>query len=87
MKKLLLLFFLVFLALFLSTSTWAYTIIDETEVLKGLSSNSATDGWVDVIPDGIGSTYNILGIDAGVTSGKLVLDIYTNFPESGTTEG
>jgi len=87
MKRQLLLPIAVFLSLFLSSVTWAYTIEDNTNVLKGLTNSSSTNGWVDVIPAGISSTYNIFGIDAGVSDGKLVLDIFTNFPESGATEG
>jgi len=86
MKKLLLLPIATFLTLFLSTLTYAYTIDDNTKVLQGYSNSSSYGTWVDVIPAGDGSTYNLWGIDANVNNGKLILDIYTNLPAGGTID-
>jgi len=41
--------------------------------------------YTDVVGDK--AIFDLIGIDALVNNGSLILDVYTNFPESGTTVG
>jgi hypothetical protein len=67
-------------------SAGAYTINDTTDVGKGKSDFADTSyTYVDVIGDA--ATFDILGIDALTQNNNLILDIFTNFPENGTTVG
>lgn len=65
----------------LVSQTGAYTINDTTDVGRGRSGHvDSSYYYTDVVGDK--AIFDLLGIVALVNNGSLILDIYTNFPES-----